>query len=122
MATKYSFRQCTIILLEKLFNVREIHNMPLLTHWLEHEAEISDDEKKELLLLQENLLRNLRNWNETELAYEFIAPIVRLVNFSGENRRFFAERPLSSKISAIELSGKADGIIASGLRLSLIHI
>ena len=40
-----------------------------------------------------------------------------MVNFSGENQKFFAERPLSATIDKIELNGKVDGLIASGRRV-----
>ena len=40
-----------------------------------------------------------------------------MVNFSGKNRKFFAERPLSATIDKIELNGKVDGLIASGRRV-----
>ncbi|MEM7539541.1 MAG: hypothetical protein AAF639_45715 [Chloroflexota bacterium] len=116
MTGKYNFKQCSIILLEELLNIREVRDMPVLAHWLEHKADIADHERQQLLILQEKLIKNLRNWNETELAYGFIAPLIDFIDYSSENRRFFAKRLLGSKIGNIELSGKPDGIIASGIR------
>ncbi|MEM7532486.1 MAG: hypothetical protein AAF639_09935 [Chloroflexota bacterium] len=117
MTTKYAFKQCSLNLLEELFDVREIPNMPMLANWLTQKADISESEQQEIVDLQLELLENFRDWNETELAYNFIAPLIRLVNFSGENRKFFAERPLSAKFGNIELGGKVDGLIASGKRV-----
>ncbi|MEM7537068.1 MAG: hypothetical protein AAF639_33140 [Chloroflexota bacterium] len=116
MTTKYNFKHCNLILLEDLFHVRQVRDMPLLVDWLHYDIEVSEAEREELLVYQETLIENLWNWNEIELAYGFIAPLLNLVNFSGENRRFFAERPLEGKIGEIILSGKPDGMIASGKR------
>ncbi|MEM7535390.1 MAG: hypothetical protein AAF639_24645 [Chloroflexota bacterium] len=111
---KRTFKQCSLIWLEKHLGVREVRNTPLLLSWIDQEVEISDTEKQELATLQEELTENLRGWNELELAYEFIAPLLKMVKFSGENRRFFAERTLEGKIGDVELGGKPDGMIASG--------
>ncbi|MEM7534533.1 MAG: hypothetical protein AAF639_20295 [Chloroflexota bacterium] len=117
MTTKYAFKQCSLNLLEELFDVREVPDMPILRSWLAQKVEITETERQELVHLQKELVHNFRDWNETELAYGFIAPLINLVNFSSENRKFFAERPLGATFGKIELNGKVDGMIASGRRV-----
>ena len=39
-----------------------------------------------------------------------------LVNFASKQSNFFAERPLSGLVENVEMSGKPDGIVASGFR------
>jgi len=117
MTTKYAFKRCSLNLLEELFDVFEVPDMQILHNWLTQKVEISETEQQQLVYLQKELIKNFRDWNETELAYGFIAPLINLVNFSGENQKFFAERPLSATIDKIELNGKVDGLIASGRRV-----
>ena len=116
MTTKYAFKRCSLNLFEELFDVCEVPDMQILRNWLTQKVEISETEQQQLVYLQKELIENFRDWNETELAYGFIAPLINLVNFSGKDRKFFAERPLSAIIDKIELNGKVDGLIASGRR------
>jgi len=111
---KLTFKQCTLALLDKLFDLQEVTNTPLLKTWLENEIEISDTEQRQVEFLQGKLTENFRIWNEIELAYGFIAPLLTLVDFSEKNLKFFAGRSLDGKIGDVELSGKPDGMIASG--------
>ena len=64
----------------------------------------------------EKLLLNAHDWNETELAYNFIGPVMVLVNYTSEAFNFFAERLVSGVVEGFEMSGKPDGMIASGFR------
>ena len=64
----------------------------------------------------EKLLLNAHDWNETELAYNFIGPVMALVNYTSEAFNFFAERLVSGVVEGFEMSGKPDGMIASGFR------
>jgi len=56
MKKKYAFKDCTLILLEELFQLRQIRDMPLLVDWLAYEVEVSAGERQVLSLLQENLM------------------------------------------------------------------
>ncbi|MEM7538123.1 MAG: hypothetical protein AAF639_38500 [Chloroflexota bacterium] len=113
---KITFKQCTLTMLEKRFGLEEVDELQPLTDWLNREAEILDHERQQLLDYQQQLADNFRHWNETELAYGFIGPLMSLVKFSGKNQNFFAVRPLSGRIGNVELGGKPDGMIASGKR------
>ncbi|MEM7537363.1 MAG: hypothetical protein AAF639_34655, partial [Chloroflexota bacterium] len=116
MTDKYVFKDCSLTLLEKRIGVQEVMNKPVLLDWLSRDAEVSDYDHQKLIQLQQKLRINFRHWNETELAYGFIAPLMDLVDFSGNDINFFAERTLAGQVGPLELSGKPDGLIASGLR------
>jgi len=67
----YAFRQCTLTLLDKLFDLRQVFVSPLLDQWLQSELALSDYEQKTLQELPTLLNLNVPNWNEQELAQHF---------------------------------------------------
>jgi hypothetical protein len=103
--------------LEKTFNLEEIKHLPSLDKWLSQTIEITQFERDYLLILQEDLDANYRNWNEEELAQYFIGPILSLVRFSSKKFNLFAERPIEGIVQDWRLFGKPDGILASGRRV-----
>ncbi len=111
-----NFRECTLLKLEKTFRVEQVKTLPVLEDWLHGDAEIPDLERQVLISLREHLLMHVYDWNETELAYNFIGPLMVFVNYSTKKFNFFAERRFSGIVEGIEIGGKADGMIASGFR------
>lgn len=117
----YTFRQCTLTLLDKLFDLRQVFVSPLLDQWLQGEFALSDYEQKTLQELRTLLNLNVPNWNEQELAQHFIGPLLNLVRFTEPYRfNLFATRKIGAILLGsdgdIELSGEPDGIIATGFR------
>lgn len=118
---KYSFRQCTLTLLDRLFGLRKSFSPALLDHWLPANIELSDIERKILQNYQELLILNSDAWNEQELSLHFIGPILGLARFTEPYRfNLFAERKIGAILPGqndeIELSGEPDGLIATGYR------
>ncbi|PIE32796.1 hypothetical protein CSA56_13955 [candidate division KSB3 bacterium] len=111
-----NFRECTLVTLEKTFHIQQVRTHSVLENWLDGQADLSDFDKQVVLTLQEKLILNVYDWNETELAYNFIGPLLAFVNYTTEQYNFFAERPFSGIVEGIEVGGKADGMIASGFR------
>jgi len=111
-----NFKDCTLAQLDKTFDLRQTRNSSILDDWLEQETEVSELERKVLLMLQENAKLHIHDWNETELSQHFIGPLFALVNFSSQRFALFAERPFGGTVAGIEMSGRPDGIIASGFR------
>jgi len=114
---KISFRDCTLQKLDKLFGLTQIREMPPLTNWLAGSTEISDFERQTINNLQQKLIERVHDWNEDELALEFIGPMMSLVNYADKAFNFFAQRSFAGQIGDIELSGKPDAVIASGKRV-----
>jgi len=111
-----TFKECTLIKLDKTFGLEQIRNSPILQSWIKGEADISDIERSILLNLQELLIENADNWNEQELSLNFIGPVFAFLKFSTRKFNLFAERRLSGIVDGIELGGNPDGMIASGYR------
>jgi hypothetical protein len=111
-----SFREWTLAELDRTFQLNVQDNNPTLINWLHGQAEISAFEYQVLYSFQNLLQTHVYDWNETELAYNFIGPIMALVKFSNKQFNFFAERTLNGTVDKIEMGGKPDGMIASGFR------
>jgi hypothetical protein len=113
---KITFLECSLTKLDKWFGIRQVDTMHTLSAWLEMPYVLSEDEKRSLLKLQRKLNKNLMHWNEYELAAHFIGPIFSFVDYTTAYFNDFGERIISATINNIELTGKPDGIIASGFR------
>jgi hypothetical protein len=53
-------------------------------------------------------------WNEAELMYRFIGPVVRQVNFSGDHYNYFLQRTIRAKVQEWEVHGVVDWLVAAG--------
>ena len=113
MNTK-SFNDCSLAYLTKAFGLKRLLKSQDLDSWLSQSAELSEREKENLLELQELLQFNILGWNEQELALHFIGPVFSAVKFSTEQFNLFAERYIEAVVDDIKLSGKPDGLIATG--------
>ena len=74
-----SFNDCTLVYLEKTFGLRQVYNALDLIEWqnLASKITLSDFEKAEINIYQEQLIDNILHWNEQELSIHFIGPIDR---------------------------------------------
>lgn len=111
-----NFKDCTLHKLEKMFRVEQVHGLAALEDWLTGRAEIAAAERHIVGFFQTHLTASGYDWNETELAYNFIGPLMGLADFVTKRFNFFAERPFGGIVEGIEMSGKPDGMIASGFR------
>jgi hypothetical protein len=111
-----TFAECTLAKLDDTFGLEQVRQNAVLDEWLKGQSEMSDFERQVLLALQEKLIICADDWNETELAYNFIGPVISFVNYTSKKCNFFAERPFGGVVEGIEIRGKPDGMIASGLR------
>lgn len=119
--TKLNFKDCTLQNLEALFDLTQVEHSPAMTMWLSGqttsvENEISEYEHPMILHLQRELKTHVHDWNEDELIFGFIAPLMLFANYSDEMFNFFTQRSFGSTVEGVELSGKPDGMIASGKR------
>ena len=60
----FTFRQCTLGLLEKSFDLEQVESLPSLTEWLEMSAPITDFERQLIDYYQDTMRFNLQGWNE----------------------------------------------------------
>jgi|GEM_PF-1534045 len=103
MKDKYTFRECTLSIMDDIFGLRATLNSPTLDSWLQMTPLISDDDKIVLNVIQRLLLLNRDAWNEQELSLHFIGPMFGLASFT-ELYRFnlFAERHIGSTVPSVE--------------------
>ncbi|MEM7533954.1 MAG: hypothetical protein AAF639_17355 [Chloroflexota bacterium] len=113
---KIVFKKSTLALLDKTFSLKQVETLPYLDAWLASQEDISDYEQQSLQIYQQNLKKHVHDWNEAELSYGFIGPMMTLVNFSDDRFGFFAQRNFEGSVDGVELAGIPDGIIASGFR------
>ncbi len=105
---------------ENTFGISSVLNHPTLTTWL---TEATTDytptlrEKQVIEWLQEDLFQNIHRWQEEELKFYFIGPLVKLVGFDAGNYNSFLDRKLSATINDMELSGKTDFMVAKGKQI-----
>lgn len=109
-----SFNECSLAYLAKTFGLKRLLESPDMDSWLNQPIELTEREKENLSDLQQLLLFNILGWNEQELALHFIGPVFNLAKFSTERFNLFAERYIEALIDGIKLSGKPDGLIATG--------
>ncbi len=111
------FKNCTLPQLDSTFGLEQIRSCSSLDEWLKGQSDISEFERQVLLTLREKLIVGVDDWNETELAYNFVGPVMAFVNYTSRKCNFFAERPFSGIVGEIEMRGRPDGMIASGVRV-----
>jgi hypothetical protein len=115
--TLLNFRDCTLAYLDDTFALKQIFDCPGLENWLNRESPVSDFDRQILVRFQKKLIRNVHDWNESELTQNFIGPVFALVDYTTEHFNFFAQRYFSGTVGEIEMAGKPDGMIASGFRV-----
>jgi len=111
-----TFKEWTLAELDDTFALEQIRTAPPLEQWLNGDADLSDFERQALIVFQEQLRLNVHDWNEHELAYNFIGPLIALARYTTKTFNFFAERMVSGTVDDIEIGGRPDGMIASGFR------
>lgn len=89
-------------------------NYLALQDWLKVEGEIREDVAVFVEKLRKKLNYYHNDWNEAELAYQFIAPLIATVDFGGKNYGCFSERKLSAKIKNYKIEGTVDWLVAHG--------
>jgi len=111
-----TFKNWTTEDIHMTFGVQQIRHSTLLEQWLTATYDISNQQKIYLERLQSLLQNEVESWNEEELKFNFIAPLMSLVNFSTPYYKPFLERSLSAVVKEYTLKGRVDFMIATGLQ------
>ena len=110
------FGNCTLTGLDKRFGLQQTFGLLALDQWLTAQAELSAYQRESCDHLQKLLRLNNAGWNEQELSLHFIGPIFSLAEISSQQYNAFANRQISAQVGDVFLTGKSDGMIASGYR------
>ena len=110
-----TFEQWDIDEVERTFGVRRvIEHYPTLVAWLSVQHSPSAMAQELLQTLQKELVEGVEEWNEDELKFKFIAPLISLIGYTTEYFRAFTQRPLRAMVNGIELGGRVDFVVATG--------
>jgi hypothetical protein len=92
---------------------REANYQPLVD-WLQSSSVITEAEKIALEEIKEDLQDNAEYWNEDELKFFFISPLLKIVNLKSPYYKIFTQRPISVEINHVKMNGIVDFVLAKG--------
>jgi hypothetical protein len=114
---KSNFKDWTPDQIDDAFGTYQVRRLPLLEELLSFEYQVDDYERRYLSNLSENYLSlGGDSWNEVELENKLISPVIVFSGIETPRFVYFLERELSVTIGEYELSGRVDGMIATGYR------
>lgn len=113
---KKSFREWNLDDIDEAFGIRQVKTIEVLDTILKYPYQPSDYESQYLNSLKEKYRLGGEDWNEAELESKIIGPLFVFADIDNYDFAYFVERELSATIGEYELSGKVDGMIASGFR------
>jgi hypothetical protein len=114
---KSNFREWTLDKIEDSFGLVQADSLPILDELLAFEYVTNDFEKQYLSMLSKDYLTlGGDDWNEVELENKLISPVIVFSGIQNKKFSYFLERDLSATINNFELSGRVDGMIATGFR------
>ena len=105
--------------LELQLGLNRIKKHPVLQNWLASSYHATEVELISVERLRLHLENNVEYWNEDELKFFFISPLLNIVDFVTEHYKPFTQRNLSAKVMGlsgkeIELKGRVEFIVAQG--------
>ena len=98
------------------FGMVRLMEHPLLDNWLKADFQIDEYVLRELESLRLLTFQQVETWNEDELKFMSISPLINLAKFGGWNKEYkvFTQRRLSATINDIEVSGIVDCMVSTG--------
>ncbi len=114
-----SFEQWQYEELELTFGLERLYEYEPLQAWLTEKCELVEPLKSQLERLRQELVYGADAWNEDELKFFFISPVIHLVDFTSKKFRAFTQRPLAAKKmdvrgNEVELKGRVEFVVAIG--------
>jgi hypothetical protein len=114
---KSNLRDWTLDSIEQTFGLVQVRTLPILDELLAHKHEADAYEQRYLGSLREDyLMLGGDDWNEVELENKLISPLIVFSGISNQKYSYFLERELRDTIDDYEISGRVDGMIATGFR------
>jgi hypothetical protein len=101
------------------FGMERLMEHPSMEVWLSAEFDINPYILQRLESIRVKALREVETWNEDELKFMVIAPLIDMVDFEDNNKNYkvFTQRRLSAKIQDVEVSGIVDCIVSTGVQI-----
>lgn len=111
-----NFREWSLDKIDEDFGLSQVFEMSLLNEVVSFQHTLTDFEIKYLTKLQSHFVLGGDDWNEVELENKFISPMIMFASPTDRRFSYFLERDLATTIGDYELSGRVDGMIATGFR------
>ena len=112
-----NFREWTLDKIDDAFGLQQVRRLPILEELLAHEYQTDAYETRYISHLSESYLElGGDSWNEVELENKFISPLIVFSDIFTQKYSYFLERELAATIGEYQLSGRVDGMIATGFR------
>lgn len=111
-----TFKEWNLDKIEEAFGLKQVWQSEILDELINHPYQLDEMERTFVTKLQRHFSFGGDDWNEVELENKFISPMIVLSEIADEKCSYFLERELSTTIDEYELSGKVDGMIATGFR------
>ncbi|MCU0424077.1 MAG: hypothetical protein MUF71_00490 [Candidatus Kapabacteria bacterium] len=109
------FEKWNIDQLKKQFGLQSRTSIPLLEAWMTSPKEpLSMLVKQTVLKLQEFLRLRIDYWNEEELKFKFIGPLIATIPFDTEEYSAFLDRKLPAELNGEKITGIVDFMVATG--------
>jgi hypothetical protein len=114
---KSDFREWTLDKIDEVFGLEYVIELPSLNQLLSFEYDANTEEANYLNKIKNTYFRfGGESWNEVELENKIISPLFVYAEMDNQKFAYFLERPLFATIGDYELSGRVDGMIATGFR------
>ena len=110
------FTQFDLTGLGETFGLEQVFDSKALAEWLSQTPELSEYQIQSARHLRELLRLNVSGWNEQELSLHFLSLIFSLIAISSKKYNLFAERQITGWVGDYILTGRLDGMVASGYR------
>ena len=118
--TPSNFRDWTLDKIDDAFDTVFVGNLPILDKLLAYKYTITDVEKEFLERIRDSYFyMGGQSWNEVELESKIISPLIvyaDVVDMKQRRFSYFMERDLMATIEEHQLTGRVDGMIATGFR------
>ena len=111
-----TFKEWNLDKIEEAFGLKQVWQSEILDELINHPYQLDEMERTFVTKLQRHFSFGGDDWNEVELENKFISPMIVLSEIADEKCSYFLERELSTTIDEYELSGKVNGMIATGFR------
>ncbi|MEZ4939143.1 MAG: hypothetical protein R2799_16275 [Crocinitomicaceae bacterium] len=111
-----AFKEWTTQALMEKFGLQQILVCEKLEYWLGMDVKIGAETQALLEELRENAIIKVPYWNEDELKFNLIYPLIQMAEIKSKNYNIFLERTISATFdNEYKLLGKPDLIVASGI-------
>ena len=108
------FEKWNIDQLKTEFQLNRVRTLPRLETWIASTTTFSERDKDYVLRLRDFLLENVDFWNEEELKFKFIGPLISIVRFDTEEYSAFLDRKLPAELNGEKITGIVDFMVATG--------